>query len=182
MSAVLFYLLHNPEWLARATEEVRSAFTSDEDILLGPPLSSCKVLIACIDESQRLTPTAPNGPPRVADAGGIMIDGHFLPQGTTVNSPIYHLQREEAFFESPHRFQPNRWMIDERTAAEDEERIKHQQMVFMPFHIGPRSCKLKHPYLQCSSRQAPALQILCSPLHSSTQIANIRYDQALAGG
>lgn len=153
MSAVLFYLLHNPEWLARATEEVRSTFSSDDEILLGPTLSSCKELLACIDETQRLAPTAPNGPPRVADAGGITVDGHYLPQGTVVNSPIYHLQRQEAFFESPNNFQPDRWLINAATAAEDEARVKHQQKAFMPFHIGPRSCKLRRCiFLPSSSR------------------------------
>lgn len=142
MSAVLFYLLHNPSWLERATKEVRFTFSSDDDIVLNSTLSSCKELLACIDETQRLAPTAPNGPPRVADAGGITVDGHYLPQGTVVNSPIYHLQRQEAFFESPNDFQPGRWLVNGETAAEDEARIKHQQKAFMPFHIGPRSCKL----------------------------------------
>lgn len=142
MSAVIHYLLHNPEWLVRATEEVRSTFASDEEITLGPALSSCKVLLACIEEAQRLTPTAPNGPPREVDAGGIAINGHHLSQGTIVSSPIYHVQREEAYFESPNCFKPDRWMVHEHTAAEDMERIKHQKKAHMPFHIGPRSCKL----------------------------------------
>ncbi|KAM0720747.1 hypothetical protein Q7P37_004884 [Cladosporium fusiforme] len=140
MSAVLSYLLHNPEWLTRVTDEVRSTFSSEDEILLGAALSSCEVLIACIDESQRLTPTAPNGPPRVVDAGGITIDGHFLQEGTVVNSPIYHMQREEAYFDMPNAFRPNRWMIQEGTEAEDEQRIQHQRKAYMPFHIGPRSC------------------------------------------
>jgi len=144
MSAVIFYLLHNPKWLASAIEEVRSTFACDKQILLGPALSSCKVLLACIDEAQRLTPTAPNGPPREVDVGGIAINGDHLSQGTVVSSPIYHVQREEAYFELPNRFRPNRWMILEHTAAEDMKRIKHQKKAHMPFHIGPRSCKLKH--------------------------------------
>jgi cytochrome P450 len=145
MSAVIFYLLHNPEWLSRALEEIRSTFSSSDDICLGPALSSCKVLLACIEESQRLTPTAPNGPPRTVDAGGITIDGHHLAEGTVVNGPIFHVQREEAYFESPHAFKPERWMVHESTAVQDAERIKHQQKAHMPFHIGPRSCKSDRP-------------------------------------
>jgi cytochrome P450 len=143
---VIHYLLHHPSWLALATTEIRSTYTSADSILLDSTLSSCKTFLACVDETQRLTPTAPNGPPREVDAGGIVISGHHLAQGTNVSSPIYHLQREEQYFESPNSFKPDRWIIHEQTAAEDEERIKHQRKAHMPFHIGPRSCKFALPY------------------------------------
>jgi cytochrome P450 len=133
MAAVIHYLLHHPEWHARATEEIRSTYASDEDILLDSALSSCKVFLACVDETQRLIPTAPNGPPRAVDAGGIAINGHHLAQGTIISSPIYHLQREQEHFESPNSFKPDRWLVHEETAAEDEERIKHQKRAHMPF-------------------------------------------------
>jgi hypothetical protein len=178
MSAVMFYLLHHPEWHARAVEEVRSTFASDEEILLGPALSSCKVLLACIDESQRLTPTAPNGPPRVVDAGGITIDGHHLPEGTVVNVPIYHVQREAAYFVSPDRFEPDRWMTNKHTADKDIERIKHQQKAHMPFHIGPRSCKSCRPCFLCST-VVSSLHSVSLALHS--QVKLLTYDMVRSG-
>lgn len=141
MSAILFHLLHNPSWLASATAEVRAKFSSEEDIILGPGLSSCEHLTACITESMRLTPTAPNGPPRGVGEGGITIDGNFLPQGTIVSSPIYHLQRDASFFKSPHEFQPDRWIVDE-SRGYPEQRVERQQKAFFPFHVGPRSCEL----------------------------------------
>jgi cytochrome P450 len=67
------------------------------------------------------------------DAGGIAIDRHHLAQGTIISSPIYHLQREQEHFESPNSFKPDRWLVHEETAAEDEERIKHQKRAHMPF-------------------------------------------------
>jgi cytochrome P450 len=179
LAAVIHYLLHHPEWLASATKEIRSTYTSDEDILLDSTLSSCKVFLACVDETQRLTPTAPNGPPREVDAGGIVITGHHLAQGTNVSSPIYHLQREEQYFDSPNRFKPDRWIVHEESAAEDEERIKHQRKAHMPFHIGPRSCKLNF-YIPLSSRD----HISCSPSalqHSPRRISNVRCLKVPAG-
>lgn len=140
LSAVLFYLLHNPSWLAAASTEVRAAFNSEDEIVLGPVLSSCEVLAACITESMRLTPTAPNGPPRVVDEGGITIDGNFLPRGTTVSSPIFHLQRDESIFDSPHGFKPDRWIIGEDNGY-PKERVERQQKAYFPFHVGPRSCE-----------------------------------------
>lgn len=150
MAAVFFYLLHNPAWLASATAEVRATFSSEEDILPGASLSSCELLAACITESMRLTPTAPNGPPRHVDEGGITIDGNFLPQGTIVSAPIYHLQRDGSFFESPNDFQPDRWIVDE-SRGYPEQRIERQQKAFFPFHVGPRSCELH--ISQCSAAQ-----------------------------
>jgi cytochrome P450 len=141
MSAVLFYLLHNPAWLAAASAEVRAAFDSEDEIVVGPILSSCEVLAACSTESMRLTPTAPNGPPRVVDEGGITVDGNFLQQGTTVSSPIYHLQRDENIFDSPHGFKPDRWIVDEDRGY-SKERVEGQQKAYFPFHVGPRSCEL----------------------------------------
>jgi hypothetical protein len=108
MAAVIHYLLHHPEWHARATEEIRSTYASDEDILLDSALSSCKVFLACVDETQRLIPTA-----------------------STVPQERWTLAASQ--LTSPNSFKPDRWLVHEETAAEDEERIKHQKRAHMPF-------------------------------------------------
>lgn len=159
MSAVMQYLLHSPEWLAAITNEVRGTFSSEEEIILGPKLSSCEVTAASITETLRLTPTAPSAPPRDVLAGGITIDGDHLPEGTVVSAPIYHLQRDPSVFESPHDFQPDRWIVGE-SRGYSKERVEQQQKAYMPFSVGPRSCEFIVPFLpQPPSRRKHAKTI-----------------------
>lgn len=50
-TACLFYLLHNPELLARLQQEIRSSFQHLENIRSGPTLNSCTYLTACLTET-----------------------------------------------------------------------------------------------------------------------------------
>lgn len=56
MTATLFYLLHYPSTLHLLRDEIDSKFHSADDIVMGPRLSSCIYLRACIDETLRLNP------------------------------------------------------------------------------------------------------------------------------
>jgi len=81
MAATMYYLLKEPKCLARATQEVRSAFSSDEDIVSGQKLTDCNYLRACIEEALRMVPPVPGGLPRAALRGGAKVDGELILEG-----------------------------------------------------------------------------------------------------
>lgn len=139
MSGTLFYLVHNPNVLARLVHEIRTAFTSEEEIHMGPQLNSCAFLQACINESMRLVPSVANMIPRTVLQGGMMIDQEFVPEGTTVGTYVYSLQRSPKYFTAPNEWRPGRWILNAE-AGVDEESIKEAKTAFCPFSVGPRSC------------------------------------------
>ncbi|KAI9648488.1 hypothetical protein NHQ30_003122 [Ciborinia camelliae] len=54
-----FYIVRYPRVYAKLVEEIRTEFASADDIRMGPTLSSCKYLTACIEEALRLAPVGP---------------------------------------------------------------------------------------------------------------------------
>ncbi|PWY87438.1 cytochrome P450 [Aspergillus heteromorphus CBS 117.55] len=134
-SSCLFYLSHNKEWYDRAATEVRNAFTSTEEITLGPRLSSCIYLRACIDESLRLSPPAGSALWREVGPGGATFDGHFVPAGYDVGTGIYAIHHNEDNYPAAFSFRPERWIL---SGAEGD--VSAVTAAFNPFSIGPRGC------------------------------------------
>ncbi|KAL7917357.1 cytochrome P450 [Trichoderma austrokoningii] len=137
LASFLYYLSTNPAVYARATQEVRKTFATGEEIVTGPLLQSCSYLQACIDETLRKAP--PNAVPLWRDVqdGGAMIDGTFLPAGTTVGVAGYSLHHNDKYFANPATFDPERWMPNN-----PQEHVARRACA--PFSIGPRSCMGKN--------------------------------------
>lgn len=136
MAAVFFYLVHNETVLKRATAEVRSTFSSPDEIRNGPKLNSCEYLYACIEETLRRAAAVPSLVPRVVMAGGFTVDGHHLPQGTVVGIPMYPLHHNPEYYSDPWSFRPERWLESET----DPESIARARKAFAPFMMGTRQC------------------------------------------
>ena len=143
-SSCFYYLLHNPAALSKLTSEIRSKFTNVEDIKNGPELISCLCLHACIDESLRLSPPVPTGPPREVLAGGITIDNLQFPKGVVLSVPTYAIQRDEKYFADPEAFKPDRWIASssdsEEVKGSKAEAIALARSAYFPFSLGPRKC------------------------------------------
>ena len=143
MTATLFYLAHNPHALAEAQAEVRRTFSDPEAIRSGDQLSSCQYLRACVDEAMRMCPPAPGLMPRDVLPGGIDVDGHHIPQGTEIGTPIYAIHHEPAYFPAPFTFRPERWIAQASasgTKASGNEEVLLARSAFCAFARGPRDC------------------------------------------
>ncbi len=79
LSAATYFLGMNPRALATLTEEVRSAFATEEEIDM---VSAQKLpyLLAVLDEALRLYPPAPNGQARKIARGGDNIADAYIPE------------------------------------------------------------------------------------------------------
>lgn len=136
MAATLFYLVRNPHTLQLVTSEIRSKFSSAEDIHSGPLLTSCNYLRACIDEAMRLSPSVGGLLPREVLPGGITIDGHFIPEGIVVGTPHYTIHHNEHYYPDAWSYKPERWL----SSQVGEQNVAVAQSAFCPFSIGPRGC------------------------------------------
>lgn len=82
LSCATYYLLRNPEIYAQLRKEVRSAFSSYEDID-SASASKIKLVNAICLEALRMYPPLPFALPRVVPHGGDSVDGHMLPEGVS---------------------------------------------------------------------------------------------------
>ena len=144
IASSFFYLLRNPEAYKKAVQEVCSVFPDVESIKLGPQLNSCVYLRACIDESLRMSPPAGGAPWREVAAGGLIIDGQYLPAGVDVGTCIYSIHHNPAYFPQPFEYRPERWLSTNKRDAKESSaadlELQLARTAFNPFSIGPRGC------------------------------------------
>ncbi|PPJ52050.1 hypothetical protein CBER1_09819 [Cercospora berteroae] len=143
LAAAMFYLVHNPTTLATLASEVRSAFTTVEEIHISPRLNNLTYLRACIDEAMRLSPSVGGLLPREVLPGGTTIDGEHIPEGTVIGVPHYTIHHNESYYPSAFSFLPERWISGSLLPQEQKvtsEAVSAAQSAFCPFSVGPRGC------------------------------------------
>jgi cytochrome P450 len=89
LSGVTYILLKTPDVMDKVVHEVRSSFSSNDEITIHST-SSLKYMIACLEEALRIYPPAPAGFPRIVPEGGDFIAEKWVPGGvshlSTLNS------------------------------------------------------------------------------------------------
>lgn len=78
MSGVTYYLLRDPERMAKLCAEIRNAFTSSDEIDLTG-VNKLPYLLACLDEALRIYPPVPEAFPRNTGPRAEMICGEMVP-------------------------------------------------------------------------------------------------------
>ncbi|KAE9363381.1 cytochrome P450 [Stipitochalara longipes BDJ] len=142
VASTIFYLLHNPDCLVRLQEEIRNAFHDVEDIRIGPTLSACHFLFACLTEAMRFSPPAGACMPREVMKGGIHVDGEWFPEGIDVSVPVYSLHHHEEYFPDSFSYRPDRWIAGSPGVTEAD--VERAQSAYHPFSVGRASCVGRH--------------------------------------
>ena len=116
MTAISFCLSRHPKVYNKLASEIRSTFSSGQDIHSGSELTSCKYLRAVIDECLRIAPTSIGTlwrqhdltlPPE-ARKKPFIVDGLVIPPGAIVGISPYSLLHNPAYFPEPFEFRPER--------------------------------------------------------------------------
>ncbi|KAJ6116161.1 hypothetical protein N7523_005572 [Penicillium sp. IBT 18751x] len=143
LSALFFYLLHNPTRLSRLEREIRETFKNESDITKfatgngnDDKLQSCIYLQACVRETMRLVPAVTNLSPRLVRSGGMILAGTYVPHGTHVGGSLYTALRNKSHFEDPDAFDPERWIPE----GESKPTKLKDWPGSIPFGTGLHSC------------------------------------------
>ncbi|KAK6497770.1 hypothetical protein TWF481_012172 [Arthrobotrys musiformis] len=135
LSGALFYLSRNPDILEKLRTELRTTFSSGDEIWPGQKINSCSYLKHVIEEALRMS----------SPVGGILwrettadhvIQGVKIPAGTDCGVPVYAIHHHTDHFNDPHVFNPDRW--DESIVG--AESVANAKSAWIPFQIGSRSC------------------------------------------
>ncbi|KAK6063753.1 benzoate 4-monooxygenase cytochrome p450 [Seiridium cupressi] len=125
---VTYHLIKNKRCLDELTHEIRSAFQTPQDIT-ADRCSELKYLNAVIEEGLRIWPPVPFGQPRTSP--GAVVDGTYLPPGTTVAVDMWSVHHNSRYWKDPDSFVPERWI---------GEGLGDNKDAFNPFLVGPRAC------------------------------------------
>ncbi|KPM37985.1 Isotrichodermin C-15 hydroxylase [Neonectria ditissima] len=132
LSGALHLLVNHPDKMQKLVDELTTSFASD-DMMTIENTDRLPYLAAVLEESLRLYSPAVPGFPRQVPKGGAMIDGDYVPGGTSVAVNHYAAYHSPLNFSRPNEFIPERF-ID--TAAFPDDR----RDVLQPFSVGPRNC------------------------------------------
>lgn len=150
LCGTIYYLLKNPDVLEKLVKEVRTTFSTEEEINMANTYK-LKYELAVIEESLRIFPpgkllkldleqglsklinVVSVQLQRITGPKGHMIAGRFVPGKTLVSVAHMATYRSLDNFRDPEKFVPERWMGDER--YKDDRRNSLQ-----PFSLGPRNC------------------------------------------
>ncbi|KAH9992013.1 cytochrome P450 [Xylariaceae sp. FL0662B] len=132
LSGAAFLLTTNPDKLAVLAKEVRTSFSSEEEITLLS-VNKLDYMLACLNEALRRYPPVTGALPRVSPKGGTTITGKFVPENTSMAVWQWPINHNPNYWTNPMAFAPERWLGDPRFAGDKLEAMQ-------PFSVGPRNC------------------------------------------
>ncbi|KAK4507480.1 hypothetical protein PRZ48_001215 [Zasmidium cellare] len=132
LSGVTYYLLRNPQYLKKLTQEIRESHANFDDITLES-VQRLKYLHAVLQEGLRCYPPVPTGLNRRVPKGGATVSGTFIPEDTTMSIHQFSTYRSEEHFKNPYEFHPERWLGDPEYKDDHLDAME-------PFSVGPRNC------------------------------------------
>ncbi len=119
-----------------------STFTSQGD--LSVPIASFSQIkrmpyfTSCVFESARLDPSIPVVLPRRVSPGGIVLNGLFIPEGTSIGASPSVINRDpDIFGPNVHEFRPERWLGP-------QDQVKQMHRFLFTWGFGSRKCAGKN--------------------------------------
>lgn len=132
LSGLTYYLLIDPDKLAKLVTEVRGNFTLESEITVDA-LAKLPYLNACIEEGLRMYPPVSGGLPRKVPAEGAVIAGVWVPGNISVAINQQATYQGSTNFRNPTSFVPERFLGDPEYANDKFSALQ-------PFSVGPRNC------------------------------------------
>lgn len=138
LTAWTYLICTHPEAYKRLVSEIRDTFSTSEDIKVDSVMSLA-YLGATINEALRLFPPGAVAMQRIVPPGGAMIDGRYVPAGTTVSVAPWAASRSPNNFVHPDDFKPERW-LQTHEAYRNKEFADDKLGASRPFGYGPKRC------------------------------------------
>lgn len=165
--AMMYYIMADPEIYDRLMAELDQA-TRQGRLSKMPQydevIAHCPYYVACVKESMRLCPSAPNIFPRIVSKNGMQLEEKFVPEGTEVTCNPWLVHRDENIYgKDVMEFRPERWL-------ESEEKAKEYNKYSMVFGYGARVCL---------GRDIALMELYKGPLQVS-RIAKIKMQEYVA--
>ncbi|KAF7844707.1 geraniol 8-hydroxylase-like [Senna tora] len=127
-------LLHNPEKMNKAKEEIQQVFTKHQELIKDSDISKLPYLQAIIKETLRMHPAAPILVHK--SEAEVEISGFRVPKEAQVLINVWAMGRDPSIWASPDVFLPERFM-----ESSDERDFKGNiDFGFIPFGAGRRVC------------------------------------------
>lgn len=133
-----YWMLRTPDTMQKAVNEVRAAFSKEEDITFASASAKLPYMLACLEEALRLYSPIPTILFRsVLETS--TISGYTVPANTEVGVHQMAANTSPANFNQPNTFIPERW-LPETISDPDCPFYNDNREARQPFSVGPRNC------------------------------------------
>ncbi|KAI0392849.1 putative cytochrome P450 monooxygenase [Xylariaceae sp. FL0594] len=132
LSGVTYLLTAHPDILKKLEHEVRSSFSSDDEITLTS-VGNLSFMLACLNEALRCYPPVAAAMPRQTPPNGAVVDGIFVPGGTVVSIYQWAINNDPRLWTEPSKYAPERWLGAPRYQTDQLDAMQ-------AFSVGPRNC------------------------------------------
>ncbi|CAL5872786.1 uncharacterized protein PFLUO_LOCUS7055 [Penicillium psychrofluorescens] len=142
LTFLLWQLSKHPETQTKLREELLTldppiTYPRVSELPSAKSIDNLPLLEAIITETLRLHAPIPGIQPRVTPSPSCTLTGYSdIPAGTRVNAQAYSLHRNPEVFPDPESWQPRRWLKEENSCEDLEERRRW----FWAFGSGGRMC------------------------------------------
>jgi hypothetical protein len=139
---LLWQLSRNPDVQNQLRKELLTlnpqiSYPKSAELPSAKAIDNLPLLEAVVTETLRLHAPIPGIQPRVTPSPPCTLAGYGdIPPNTRVNAQAYSLHRNPEVFPDPESWQPKRWLVEENSAAELDERRRW----FWAFGSGGRMC------------------------------------------
>ncbi|KFY43171.1 hypothetical protein V495_04123 [Pseudogymnoascus sp. VKM F-4514 (FW-929)] len=141
LRAIFYFLVKNPRTYATLAKELQEAEAKGliSEVISFHEGQKLPYLQACIKEALRMHPSVGSPFDRTVPKGGAVLNGYFIPEGTTVGITGWVTQRDKAVFgEDADYYRPERWL------EVDEKQVRTMDKNMLAWGAGNRSCIGKH--------------------------------------
>lgn len=132
ISSASYCLACNQDAQQMLYEELKRVYDNNGEKFEYETVMSLKYLDAVISETLRILPSVPIIERRVLSDYTFKKNGLKVPKGGIVTLPIYHMHHDAKFWCEPEKFDPSRFL--------PENRAKIIPYTYIPFGGGPRNC------------------------------------------
>lgn len=156
--SVVNNIIQNPQVygkLMKEIEKIEEQGRLSSQVVSYEDVKCMSYLLACIDETSRISPPIPVLLPRRVSKGGTTLNGIYIPEGAEVGASPPVINNNETIF-GPHtdKFQPERWMGD-------VEKVLAMKKYVFSWGWGSRKCAAKNLSLMETSKLCAQV---CIPL------------------
>ena len=128
----VYYLATHPVLAGKLAAEIRGTFREEGEIDMVS-VNQCTYMLAVLNETMRIYPSAPASFNHVTPPAGCSITGRFVAGNTTVAVNQWSANHSAFNFKRPYEYLPERWLGGEEWEGDSKKAMQ-------PFSVGPRNC------------------------------------------
>jgi len=138
LASAIFCLAKNPEKQEKLRNELMTIMPNTDTPLTGERMKNMPYLRGVVKETLRLY--SPNSFFMRKSSENLVMRGYQIPKGTDLMMGLFHMFKDQEYFERPDEFVPERWIRNQEEDVCPHSLKQSHPFSYLPFGYGVRFC------------------------------------------